>query len=96
MNPSIFPLLASVLTFGPCITMNLDCDDTPNGVLLVEIHRTPPPWSPTAQPVEWTAFAICPPSKVTWCVQTSPPFYFGWWTFTGGGQNTDSGTRYYP
>lgn len=96
MNPALFPILASVLTFSaPCITMNVDCEQGVR-VVLLEIHRTPPPWPLTQQPVEWTALAACPPSTVTWCPTTTPPFWLSWETWDSAGWLVGRGSRYYP
>lgn len=95
MNPALFPILASVLTFGPCITMHVDCEQGVKAVVL-DIHRTPPPWPLTLQPVEWTAFAACPPDTVTWCPTTPPPFWLAWETWDASGRHVGHGSRFYP
>ena len=91
MNPSIFPLLASVLTFSaPCITARPDCEQGVRTVVF-ELHRVPPPWGILDAPAEWTALPACPPSDVTWCPILSPPYAVTWTTYDQFFQRIDQG-----
>ena len=96
MIPSLFLTCALLSDMSaPCFTMNVDCEQ---GVQIVylELHRTPPPWPLTLQPVEWTALAACPPSVVTWCPTTTPPYWLSWETWDAAGWTIGRGTRFVP
>jgi hypothetical protein len=90
MNPTIFPLLAAVLTTAPCMTLHLDCDAIPTPAYVVLEIR--PCSAPTGgAPWEWTALPACPPSDVTWCPILSPPYAVTWNTYDQFFQRIDQG-----
>ncbi len=90
MNPAIFPLLASVLTATPCMTLHVDCDSIPTPAYVVLEIR--PCSMPTGgAPWEWTALPACPPSDVTWCPILSPPYAVTWTTYDQFFQRIDQG-----
>lgn len=81
----------------PCINFSVDCDQFPggNGTVILELYRTAPPWPLTQQPIAWTAYAVCPPSSLTWCPNVAPPYWMRWESWDGK-HFVDSGKKYYP
>jgi len=105
MNASLFPLLAPILSAllsgppvdpsGPCVRIWPDCESGATTVVL-DVYVVPPPWTLWDYPVEWHAFAVCPPPVVWFCPATNPPFWVGWQTYAANGSLLDSGRRFFP